>query len=144
MQAVDQAEGEQQEEGELVEVVPEPTDEELLTQLGLQLEQQMAHLTATDELPAGIMQQWAEEELRRDREKWQPRRQLADEESEDEEDAAQAVSFSDIRSSILGPCKPLPPPPPHSPFSSPLPSYSTLKDPTLTLCRTSCKRTWQG
>ena len=102
----DTLEGGQQEEGELVEVVPEPTHEELLTQLGLQLEQKMAHLTATDELPAGIVQQWAEEELRRDWEQWQPKRELADEDSEDEEDAAQAVSFSDIKSSILGPCKP--------------------------------------
>lgn len=142
IQAVD--EGEEQEEGELVEVVPEPTDEELLTQLGLQLEQQMADLTATDELPAGIMQQWAEEELRRDTEQWQPRRQLADQDSEDEEDAAAAVSCSDIKSSMLGPCNPSPfhspspsslhhpftpiPPPPPSPLSPPsTPAHFTLR-----------------
>ena len=58
--------------GRLVEVVPEPTDEELLAQLGLQLEQQMADLTANDELPAGIMQQWAEEELLRYIKQWHP------------------------------------------------------------------------
>ena len=108
LQAADEAEAEQ-EEGELVEVVPEPTDEELLTQLGLQLEQQMAKLTANDELPAGIMQQWAEEELQRDKQQWHPRKQLADQDSDQEEDeggdAAEAVSFLDIKSSILGPCK---------------------------------------
>ncbi|KAL3135501.1 hypothetical protein ABBQ38_005981 [Trebouxia sp. C0009 RCD-2024] len=107
-EAADKAE-EGQEEGELVEVVPEPTDEELLAQLGLQLEQQMADLTANDELPAGIMQQWAEEELQRDARQWQPRRQLADQDSDEdlEQDgsggAAEAVSFQDIKSSMLGP-----------------------------------------
>ena len=120
LQAADEAEAEQ-EEGELVEVVPEPTDEELLTQLGLQLEQQMASLTANDELPAGIMQQWAEEELWRDGEQWHPSRQLADQDSDEEEDgggdAAEAVSFQDIRSSMLGPCRLLPP----SPQNPPLP-----------------------
>lgn len=110
MQAVDEAE-EGQEEGELVEVVPEPTDEELLAQLGLQLEQQMADLTASEELPAGIMQQWAEEELQRDARQWHPRRQLADEDSDEDleqdasADAAEAVSFQDVKSSMLGPCK---------------------------------------
>lgn len=107
-QAADEAEAEQ-EEGELVEVVSEPTDEELLTQLGLQLEQQMADLTANDELPAGIMQQWAEEEVQRDKQQWHPRKQLADQDSNPEEDeggdAAEAVSFHDIKSSMLGPCK---------------------------------------
>ena len=105
-QAADEAE-EDQEEGELVEVVPEPTDEELLTQLGLQLEQQMENLTAGEELPAGVMHQWAEEELRRDVKQWQPKRQLPDQDSEEEEDAeidaSEAVSFQDIKSSMLGP-----------------------------------------
>lgn len=128
LQAADEGEAEQ-EEGELVEVVPEPTDEELLTQLGLQLEQQMATLTANDELPAGIMQQWAEEELRRDREQWHPRRQLADQDSDEEEeaggDAAEAVSFQDIKSSMLGPCRLLPLPstplaPPTNPHFAPI------------------------
>ena len=90
-------------------MVPEPTDEELLTQLGLQLEQQMANLTANDELPAGIMQQWAEEEVQRDKQQWHPRKQLADQDSDPEEDecgdAAEAVSFQEIKSSMLGPCK---------------------------------------
>ena len=111
LQAADEAEAEQ-EEGELVEVVPEPTDEELLTQLGLQLEQQMATLTANDELPAEIMKQWAEEELQRDKEQWHPRKQLADQDSDEEEDAGgdavEAVSFQDIKASMLGPCKRFP------------------------------------
>lgn len=38
---------EEQEAGEIVEVTPEPTDEELLAQLGLQLEQQIADLTGS-------------------------------------------------------------------------------------------------
>ena len=123
----DEAE-EEQEEGELVEVVPEPTDEELLTQLGLQLEQQMANLTASDELPAGIMQQWAEEELQRDVKQWHPKRQLADQDSDDEEDgegdAAEAVSFQDIKGSTLGPCKF-----PSSFLSHPLASFHSLFPP---------------
>ena len=90
-------------------MVPEPTDEELLTQLGLQLEQQMANLIANDELPAGIMQKWAEEELQRDKQQWHPNKQLADQNSDEEKaadgDAAEAVSFQDIKSSMLGPCK---------------------------------------
>ena len=40
-------EEEEQEAGEIVEVTPEPTDEELLAQLGLELEQQIADLTGT-------------------------------------------------------------------------------------------------
>lgn len=40
-------EAEDQEAGEIVEATPEPTDEELLAQLGLQLEQQIADLTGT-------------------------------------------------------------------------------------------------
>lgn len=110
IQAADKSE-EGHEEGELVELAPEPTDEELLAQLGLQLEQQMADLTANDELPAGIMQLWAEEELQRDARQWQPRRQLADQDSDEDleqdggGDAAEAVSFQDIKSSMLGPCK---------------------------------------
>ena len=106
MQAGNEAE-EEQEEGELVDVVPEPTDEELLTQLGLQLEQQMESLTAGDELPAGIMCQWAEEELQRDVKQWHPKRRLPDQDSEEEEDAevdgSEAMSFQDIKSSMLGP-----------------------------------------
>ena len=110
LQSADKAE-EGQEEGELVEVVPEPTDEELLAQLGLQLEQQMADLTASDELPAGIMRQWAEEELRRDAVQWQPRRELPDQAVRDEEeedgvdDAGDALEFRDIKGSMLGPCE---------------------------------------
>ena len=66
----------------------------------------MADLTANDELPAGIMQQWAEEEVQRDASHWHPKRELADQESEDMEqdesgDAAEAVSFQDIKSSML-------------------------------------------
>lgn len=90
-------------------MVPEPTDEELLAQLGLQLEQQMADLTANDELPAGIMQQWAEEEVWRDVQQWHPKQLLPDEDSEEEEEggdgAAEAVSFQDIKHSMLGPCE---------------------------------------
>ena len=94
----------------MIEVVPEPTDEELLAQLGLELEQQMADLTANDELPAGIMQQWAEEELRRDRVQWQPRRQLPDQAVDEEEedggdDAGEGLEFRDIKGSMLGPCE---------------------------------------
>jgi len=107
-QATDEAK-EEQEEGELIEVLPEPTDEELLAQLGLELEQQMADLTASDELPAGIMQQWAEEELRRDRVQWQPRRDLPDQAMDEEEDrgddAGEALQFRDIKGSMLGPCE---------------------------------------
>ncbi|DBB14987.1 hypothetical protein WJX82_009217 [Trebouxia sp. C0006] len=106
-EATDEAK-EEQEEGELIEVVPEPTDEELLAQLGLELEQQMADLMANDELPAGIMQQWAEEELRRDRVQWQPRRQLPDQAVDEEEedggdDAGEGLEFRDIKGSMLGP-----------------------------------------
>ncbi|DBB01993.1 TPA: hypothetical protein ACH3X1_000578 [Trebouxia sp. C0004] len=97
----------EQEEGELIEILPEPTDEELLAQLGLELEQQMADLTASDELPAGIMQQWAEEELRRDRVQWQPRRELPDQATDEEEDrgddAGEVLEFRDIKGSMLGP-----------------------------------------
>jgi hypothetical protein len=108
-QATDEAK-EEQEEGELIEVLPEPTDEELLAQLGLELEQQMADLTASDELPAGIMQQWAEEELRRDREQWQPRRELPDQAMDEEEedrgdDAGEVLESRDIKGSMLGPCE---------------------------------------
>ena len=92
----------------MIEVVPEPTDEEPLAKLGLELEQQMADLTANDELPAGIMQQWAEEELRRDRVQWQPRRQLPDQAVDEEEedggdDAGEGLEFRDIKGSMLGP-----------------------------------------
>lgn len=38
-------EEEEQEAGGVLDVAPEPTDEELLAQLGLQLEQQIADLT---------------------------------------------------------------------------------------------------
>ena len=78
-----------------------------MAQLGLQLEQQMADLTANDELPAGIIQQWAKEELRRDVQQWHPKRQQPEQESEDDEEdaAAVAVSFQDIKSSMLGPCE---------------------------------------
>ena len=100
---------EAQEEGELVETVPEPTDEELLAQLGLRLEREMANLTANEELPAGIMRQWAEEELRRDAEQWHPKREQLEqdsgEEEDGEEDAAECVSFQDVKSSLLGPCE---------------------------------------
>ena len=93
----------------MIEVVPEPTDEELLAQLGLELEQQMADLTASDDLPAGVMQQWAEEELRRDRVEWQPRRELPDQALDEEEDggddAGEALEFRDIKGSMLGPCE---------------------------------------
>ena len=93
----------------MIEVVQEPTDEELLAQLGLELEQQMADLTASDELPAGVMQQWAEEELRRDRVEWQPRRELPDQALDEEEDggddAGEALEFRDIKGSMLGPCE---------------------------------------
>ena len=93
----------------MIEVVPEPTDEELLAQLGLELEQQMADLTANDELPAGIMQQWAEEELWRDRVQWQPRRELPDQAVDEEEDrgddAGEGLKFRDIKGSMLGPCE---------------------------------------
>lgn len=111
LQGTNTTKEEAQEEGELVEVVPEPTDEELLAQLGLQLEQQMADLTASDELPAGIMRQWAEEELRRDAVQWQPRRELPDQAIHDEEeqdggdDAGDALEFRNIKGSMLGPCK---------------------------------------
>lgn len=94
-----------------MEVVPEPTDEELLEQLGLQLEQRMADLTASDELPAGIVQQWAEEELRRDTAQWQPRRELPDQATDEEDDgdedggSADALEFRDVKGSMLGPCK---------------------------------------
>ena len=113
-------------------MVPEPTDEELLTQLGLQLEQQMANLIANDELPAGIMQKWAEEELQRDKQQWHPNKQLADQNSDEEKaadgDAAEAVSFQDIKSSMLGPCRLLSIPyyPSHPPPSFP-PSPATPK-----------------
>ncbi len=107
-QATDEAK-EEQEEGELLEVVPEQTDEELLAQLGLALEQQMADLTASDELPAGIMRQWAEEELRRDRVQWQPKRELPDQAMDEDEDGGddvgEAVEFRDIKGSMLGPCE---------------------------------------
>ena len=107
-QVTDEAK-EEQEEGELIEVLPEPTDEELLAQLGLELEQQMADLTARDELPAGIMQQWAEEELRRDRVQWQPRRELPDQAMDEEEDrgddAGEGLEFRNIKGSMLGPCE---------------------------------------
>ncbi|DBA66769.1 TPA: hypothetical protein ACH3X2_001915 [Trebouxia sp. C0005] len=105
-EATDEAK-EEQEEGELVEVLPEPTDEELLAQLGLELEQQMADLTASDELPAGIMQQWAEEELCRDRVQWQPRRELPnqamDEKEDRSDDAGEVLEFRDIKGSMPGP-----------------------------------------
>lgn len=93
----------------MVEVVPEPTDEELLAQLGLELEQQMADLTTSDELPAGIMQLWADEELRRDRVQWHPRRELpdqaVDEEQDRGDDAGEGLEFRDIKDSMLGPCE---------------------------------------
>ena len=72
----------------------------------------MADLTASDELPAGIMRQWAEEELRRDAVQWQPRRELPDQAVRDEEeedggdDAGDALEFRDIKGSLLGPCEP--------------------------------------
>ena len=107
LQAADESKPEQEEEGKLVQVVPEPTDEELLAQLGLQLEQRMADLTANDALPAGIMQQWAEEEQRRDAAQWQPRRELPDEAADDEEqeEGAEVLGFQDVKGSMLGPCK---------------------------------------
>ena len=108
MQAPEGAQ-EEQEDGELVEVVPEPSDEELLAQLGLQLEQRMADLTAGDELPAGIMQQWAEEELRRDTLQWQPRREAPELDVEEEEggggEAAEGLEFRDVKGCMLGPCE---------------------------------------
>lgn len=90
-------------------MVPEPTDEELLAQLGLQLEQRMADLTASDELPAGIMRQWAEEELWRDTVHWQARRELPDQATDEEEDGdgdtSESVDFRDVKGSMLGPCE---------------------------------------
>ena len=105
--AADEDSKPEQEEGELVEVVPEPTDEELLQQLGLQLEQQLADLTANDALPADIMQQWAEEELRRDTLQWQPTRGPPDHASDEEEflDSTETLSFQDVKGSILGSCE---------------------------------------
>ena len=105
--AADEDSKPEQEEGELVEVVTEPTDEELLQQLGLQLEQQLADLTANDALPPDIMQQWAEEEVWRDTLQWQPTRGLLDQASDAEEDmnSAESLSFQDVKGSMLGPCE---------------------------------------
>ena len=64
---------------------------------------------ASDELPAGIMQQWAAEEIQRDFNHWQSPHGLPDQaavESGDAEDAGN-ISFQDIKWSLLGPCKPL-------------------------------------
>lgn len=69
----------------------------------------MADLTASDELPAGIMQQWAEEELCRDRVQWQPRRELPnqamDEKEDRSDDAGEVLEFRDIKGSMPGPCE---------------------------------------
>ena len=104
LQTADESKPEQ-EEGELVEVIPEPTDEELLAQLGLQLEQRMADLTANDALPAAIMQQWAEEEQHRDAAQWQPKRESPGEavDEAEEEEGAEIVGFPDVKGSMLGP-----------------------------------------
>ena len=53
----------------------EPSEEELLTQLGLQLEQRIEQLqTAEGVVPPAVAQRWAAEERRRSRERWQPQR----------------------------------------------------------------------
>ncbi len=50
--------------------MPELTEEELLAQLGMQLEEQLAGMSMEGELPLHIAQAWVAEEQVRSRERW--------------------------------------------------------------------------
>ena len=73
--AADAAEDDPEAELDPAPAPEEPSEEELLTQLGLQLEQRIEQLqTAEGVVPPAVAQRWAAEERRRSRERWQPQR----------------------------------------------------------------------
>jgi hypothetical protein len=58
------------------EIVEEESEEQLMAQLGLKLEEQLAQLDADKALDSRLARRWGAQESARDRDQWQPLRSM--------------------------------------------------------------------